>query len=98
MAHLPSAELKLRHEAIKKDIIEIWSENQGQMTYIIQCPCRPSPCTCMEPITKLVLVNCPYVGKLDQFYVEQPLIESQGFRVTWLCEECQSEFACGMPM
>ena len=54
MAHLPSAELKLRHEAIKKDIIEIWSENQGQVKYIIQCPCRPSPCTCMEPITKLV--------------------------------------------
>ena len=98
MAHLPSAEIAARRQAATQDIIEEWQTMQGSEWYAIQCPCRID-CLCMpqQEVPRIVLNNCMYVGELDYFIVTQPFQAAYGFTVTWHCDICQSEMACGFP-
>ena len=98
MAHLPSAEIAARRQAATQDIIEEWQTMQGSEWYAIQCPCRID-CLCMpqQEVPRIVLNNCMYVGELDYFVATQPFQAAYGFTVTFHCDICQSEMACGFP-
>ena len=101
MAHIPPAERELRFNDAKQQLLQSRQELDGPVSdwYIIQCPCRPD-CECIskEEVPRLVFSPCLYVGELDRFYVEQPFLETHGFRVMWICDLCNSEFCCGFPM
>ncbi len=49
-----------------------------------------------DEVPRIILNNCMYVGELDHFVVHQPFLATHGFRVTWFCDECYSEMACGI--
>ena len=60
---------------------------------MIDCGCMPH-----YEVPQIVLKDCMYVGELDYFVVKQPFKEQHGFRVSWFCDSCQSEMACGLPI
>ena len=55
---------------------------QGAEWYSLQCPCRPD-CECMtyNEVPRIILSECLYGGELDYFFVEQPFLQTHGFRV-----------------
>ena len=102
MAHLPQAEIQARRAAARQDILSQWEQNQGYDWYALSCPCvggQNFGCNHQpeEEVPHIVLTNCLYVGELDALMVEDPFAE-YGFRVMWLCIECETEFACGIPL
>ena len=102
MAHLPRSEILARHQAVIMDIVSEWQKNPGWQEYMISCPCFHEP-ACDHGLSedflpRIIIKNCLYIGELDKLFVEQPLLEQHGFKVTWICYECHTEYACGFPM
>ena len=99
MAHLPRAEIAARREAATQDILSIWNTMQGAKIYALQCPCKID-CGCMpeDQVPRIIMNNCMFVGELGYFYVTQHFLDTYGFRVTWHCDDCKEEMACGFPM
>ena len=96
MDNLPRAEIAARREAATQDILPIWNTTQGAKIYALQCPCKID-CGCMpeDQVPRIIMNNCMFVGELGYFYVTQPFLDTYGFRVTWHCDDCKEEMACG---
>ena len=88
--------VECRQEAMI-DILLAWQPMQGASSYTLQCPCR-NDCDCSNMFDKprILLQECLYGGVLDFFIVVQPFLEL-GFYVSWYCNTCEEEMACGMP-
>ena len=97
MAMLSHKQIAQRRQEAMNYILVAWESMQGAQSYTLQCPCDIE-CDCMPPIDcpHIVLQKCLYVGELDFFIVNQPFLE-YGFEVSWFCNTCEDEMACGMP-
>ena len=84
-----------RRQGAINDIILAWQPMQGAPSYILQCPCGIN-CDCNNQSPRITLQACLYVGELDYFEVHHPFVEL-GFYVSWYCNTCHNEMACGMP-
>ena len=84
-----------RRQGAVNDIILAWYPMRGAQSYILQCPCDIT-CVCNNQTPRMTLRECLYVGELDFFKVHQPFVE-YGFYVSWHCNSCDDEMACGMP-
>ena len=98
MTHLSPAALASRRTAASIRIVSLWAHMQGSDLYGLQCPCLLQ-CLCNgeEAAPRLVLGSCLYPGELDYFIVMQPFLAQYGFNVTWFCNICNAELACGFP-
>ena len=101
MAHLPQAQILAHRAAAKQEILSQWENNQGYTWYALSCPCVGGNFGCNhqpeDEVPRILLSTCLFVGELDALMVEDYFIE-YGFKVMWLSIECQTEFACGIPL
>ena len=98
MAHFAQAEAELRLSEFTQDILVDWASKSGFEGYFLQCPCHID-CKCVpeSEFPRLRLKKCAYPGELDYFAGTQPFETPFGFAVTWHCNECFRELACGTP-
>ena len=96
-AVLSHEQIVQRRQEAMVDILLAWQPMQGASSYTIQCPCGID-CDCSDTFDspRITLQKCLYVGELVFFIVEQPFLEL-GFHVSWYCNTCGDEMACGMP-
>ena len=51
----------------------------------------------IDDVPRIYVPFCLYPGELDYFSAIQPFYQQYGFRLTWHCNECKQELACGFP-
>ena len=98
-AVLSHKQIVQRRQETMAHILSTWEQIQGAYSYTIQCPCEID-CDCIiaqNDSPRITLPRCLYVGELDYFIVEQPFRELYGFEISWYCNTCDKELACGMP-
>ena len=101
MAHLSNEVIDHRREIIYQFIVAMWEvtqeENDADL-YALHCPCYID-CFHMsiDDVPRIYVPFCLYPGELDFFIATQPFHQEYGFKLTWHCNECEQELACGFP-
>ena len=102
MAFLPDGVIAFRRRMLTREIVALYHNLEDSLQnlewYALTCPCDVD-CHHMplDEIPRLRIRDCYFPGELDFYFVEQPLLDTQGIKLRWYCNECLEEISCGYP-